>query len=259
MGPPEPPRGLLCPGCGTGLVPLGDGPPETPRLGCPRCGETFRARRRESTSEAPAAEPPIAGSFALFWRGAALRWIERGYYTGVALGSTALFACGGFVPVIRGWLRDEVTGWAGLVEALGGAWVVTETRDPDADIGPMLARVDAPQLFAAVEDVAKRLGVKPPGQVRLTYLPCCGVVAWEGSRALILGLPLLRVLTLSGTSRARPGATRKRPTWPRATPPAPRVRRGSWPDLARRSNTQATASGDRSVGWPGRATAGPRV
>src|SRR5262249_52855078 len=43
----------------------------------------------------------------------------------------------------------------------------------------------------------RRLGVKPPGQIRLTYLPCCGVVAWERSRALILGLPLLRVLTLA--------------------------------------------------------------
>src|SRR6185312_11325285 len=75
--------------------------------------------------------------------------------------------------------------------------VVTETRDPDADLGPVLARSDAPMLFSAVDDVARRLGVKPPGQVRLTYLPCCGVVAWEQSRALILGLPLLRVLTLA--------------------------------------------------------------
>ena len=56
---------------------------------------------------------------------------------------------------------------------------------------------DAPLIFSAVDDVAKRLGVRPPGQIRLTYLPCCGVVAWGRSRALILGLPLLRVLTLA--------------------------------------------------------------
>ena len=70
-----------------------------------------------------------------------------------------------------------------------------ETLDPDSDLGPVLARVDAPQLFATIESVGRRLGVKPPGQVRLTYLPCCGVVAWGGSRALIIGLPLFRVLT----------------------------------------------------------------
>ena len=48
-----------------------------------------------------------------------------------------------------------------------------------------------------MNEVAQKLGVKPPGQVRLTYLPCCGVVAWGRSRALILGLPLLRVLTVA--------------------------------------------------------------
>jgi Zn-dependent protease with chaperone function len=143
------------------------------------------------------AEPPPAGSFSLFWRGVALRWIEGVFYTGTALGSAALLAFGGFIPVGKGWLRDEVAGWTGVVEALGGVWVVTETRDPDADIGPMLARADAPALFGAVDEVARRLGVKPPGQLRVTYLPCCGVVAWEGSRALILGLPLLRVLNHS--------------------------------------------------------------
>ena len=117
------------------------------------------------------------------------------FYAGTAVGSALLLACGGIFTVGKGWLHDEIAGWSDVVAALGGVWVVTESRDPDADIGPMLARVDAPALFAAVDEVARRLGVKPPGQVRVTYLPCCGVVAWEGSRALILGLPLLRVLT----------------------------------------------------------------
>ena len=61
----------------------------------------------------------------------------------------------------------------------------------------MLARADAPRLSTAVDEVARRLGARPPGQIRLTYLPCCGVVAWGRSRALILGLPLLHVLTLA--------------------------------------------------------------
>lgn len=39
--------------------------------------------------------------------------------------------------------------------------------------------------------------MKPPGQVRLAYLPCCGVVAWGRSQALLVGLPLLRVLSQS--------------------------------------------------------------
>ena len=50
-------------------------------------------------------------------------------------------------------------------------------------------------LFATIDTVGRRLGVKPPSQVRLTYLPCCGVVAWGRSRALLIGLPLFRVLT----------------------------------------------------------------
>ncbi len=61
----------------------------------------------------------------------------------------------------------------------------------------MLARADAPLLFSAVEDVARRLAVRPPEQIRLTYLPCCGVLAWRRSRSLILGLPLLHVLNLA--------------------------------------------------------------
>jgi Zn-dependent protease with chaperone function len=143
------------------------------------------------------AEAPPAGSLALLWRGAALRGLEWAYRAGVAAGASAMLACGGFVPVTRAWLRDEITDRAGVLAALGGVHVVTETRDPDADLGPVLAFTDAPLLFAAVSEVSRRLGVKPPGQVRLTYLPCCGVVAWGRSRALILGLPLLRVLTFA--------------------------------------------------------------
>jgi hypothetical protein len=82
-----------------------------------------------------------------------------------------------------------------VVRILGGIWFCAETRDPDSDLGPVLARVDAPLLFSSIDTVARRLGVRPPGQVRLTYLPCCGVVAWGRSQALIIGLPLLRVLT----------------------------------------------------------------
>ena len=106
-----------------------------------------------------------------------------------------MLALGGFIPVLRGWLRNEIDGWSDVVRTLGGVWFRVETHDPDSDLGPVLARVDAPLLFSSIDTVARRLGVKPPGQVRLTYLPCCGVVAWGRSQALIIGLPLLRVLT----------------------------------------------------------------
>ena len=147
-------------------------------------------------SVSPGGPRPL-GPVALFWRGATLRGLEWTYRVGVVAGSATLLALGGFVPVARGWLKDEIVDRAGLLEALGGVLVVTETRDPDADLGPVLDRTDAPLLFASVSDVAKRLNVKPPGQIRLTYLPACGVVAWGRSQALILGLPLLRVLTLA--------------------------------------------------------------
>ena len=52
-----------------------------------------------------------------------------------------------------------------------------------------------PTLFQEIAAVARRLGVKPPDQIRLAYLPCCGVVGWRRTRILLLGLPLLQVLT----------------------------------------------------------------
>ena len=167
---------------------------------CPDCGESFRVRRRDAGASLEAAkgstgsEPPPVGSFSLIQRGIALALVELTYRAGVVLGVFILIGFGKIVPVCRGWLRDEINSWAGIVESLGGVHLVTETKDPDADLGPVLDRSDAPLLFLAVNEVSKRLGVKPPAQVRLTYLPCCGMVAWRGSQALILGLPLLRVL-----------------------------------------------------------------
>src|SRR5262249_21180337 len=169
---------------------------------CPRCGGSVppaptngrTTRSGAESSSASLLSAPLGG-LRLAWRNWMLRLIERLYWSVTFLGTLIMLPCGGIVPVMRDWLRNEIDDWAGVVARLGGLWFRVETLDPDSDLGPVLARVDAPQLFATIEAVGRRLGVKPPGQVRLTYLPCCGVVAWGGSRALIIGLPLFRVLT----------------------------------------------------------------
>src|SRR5262249_38963688 len=141
------------------------------------------------------ADPKPVGGLSLRLRSAAVRSLAKLYPAGVALGTAVMVPLGGFVPVLRGWLADEVRGWGGVVEALGGVHVERDIRDPDADFGPVLVRLDAPTLFQEVAAIARRLGVKPPDQIRLAYLPCCGVVAWRKTRILLLGLPLLQVLT----------------------------------------------------------------
>jgi Zn-dependent protease with chaperone function len=136
-----------------------------------------------------------AGSVKLYWRAVILGILEAAYWSGTVAATIAILAFGGGFRALAGWVRDEIQSWGDVVECFGGAWFRVESSNPDADLGPVLSRVDAPLLFDAVDVVARRLGVKPPGQVRLSYLPCCGVVAWGRSRALLVGLPLLRILT----------------------------------------------------------------
>ena len=61
------------------------------------------------------------------------------------------------LAVQRGrWLAD-------MVRTLGGIWFASETHDPDSDLGPVLARVDAPLLFTSIDTVARRLGCRAAG------------------------------------------------------------------------------------------------
>lgn len=175
---------------------------ETPENGViqtrSRHGTESGGREREPLATVAAATShPSAplGGLALVWRNWMLRLIERLYWAGTFFGAVTALAFGGFVPVLRGWLCNEINDWSQVVARLGGLWIRVEALDPDSDLGPVLARVDAPNLFATLDAVGRRLGVKPPSQVRLTYLPCCGVVAGGGCRALIIGLPLFRVLS----------------------------------------------------------------
>ncbi|HEU5116153.1 MAG TPA: M48 family metallopeptidase, partial [Isosphaeraceae bacterium] len=187
---------------------------ETDRLFvCPHCQGRFRVRKTRtggSSGETPAVppngkgepsskqapiEPSEVGGLALSVRAGTLRLVRWGFGTGTALGTLVLLPLGGFVPVLTRWLNDQPMGWSGMVQALGGVWVATGSSDPDADLGPMLAKVEAPSLFDDLGEVARRVGARKPAQVRLTYLPCCGVVASGRTNALLIGLPLLQVLT----------------------------------------------------------------
>ncbi len=195
-----------CPACGTGLDPVSASTYEQ-RLACPGCGGQFRVRRKQRggsdssftvSGEVPAARTPATvGGFGLAARGLALGLVRGAYSAGNLAGSALVFVLGGFVPVVGGWLRDEVSDRRSAFASLGGVTIADPSKDPDADLGPAITRTDAPALFTEVAEVAKKLGARPPDQVRLTYLPCCGVVAWDRSRALILGLPLLHVLDRS--------------------------------------------------------------
>ncbi len=208
-------RAFACPSCGVrGSVPIASGLAETGGLWvCPGCGGKFRVRKSriggssgeipaaqangpsESRSEQLSTEPPKVGGIGLSVRGGTLRLVRWGFGAGTCLGTIVLLPLGGFVPVLRRWLNDEPMGWSGVVQALGGVWIPSESANPDTDLGPILAKVEAPMLFDDLSRIARRLGARRPGQVRLTYLPCCGVVGAGRTNVLLIGLPLLQVLT----------------------------------------------------------------
>jgi Zn-dependent protease with chaperone function len=77
------------------------------------------------------------------------------------------------------------------------------TTDPDSSVGPMLTDLDGPGIFVVVAEIARKVGTPEPDEIRITYLPCCGVLEqrrWCGLRSrrriLVLGLPLLYVLSV---------------------------------------------------------------
>ena len=78
-----------------------------------------------------------------------------------------------------------------------------QANDPNLSIGPVLSEEDAPGVFVIVAEMAWRVGATVPDEIRLTHLPCCGVLeqrGWGGMRShrrvLVLGLPLLHVLSI---------------------------------------------------------------
>ncbi|WP_435006388.1 M48 family metallopeptidase [Tundrisphaera lichenicola] len=190
----RPPLGLVCSGCKSPLDLLSSDTGSDLRLRCPGCGRSFTARKKAPPSRSP--EPPPVGGLTLAVRGATLRVLPWVYHAGVVAVSIVMLSMGWIIPAIRRWLDDELDGLDDLVKMVGGIWIASESKNPDNDFGPRLRRIDAPGIFDEVVDIARRLGVRPPEEIRLAFLPCCGVVAWRRSTALLLGLPLLDVLSI---------------------------------------------------------------
>ena len=70
--------------------------------------------------------------------------------------------------------------------------------EPDAAVGPILAREDAPKLFAMLGELAARIEGGHPTEVRVSYLPDCGIIDLEtdsgGCRqVLVIGLPCFEI------------------------------------------------------------------
>lgn len=144
----------------------------------------------------PANLGPSASGAGLVVRGLAVDALRPIYGAGLLVGVAGLLAVGGFVPVFRGWLNDQIDGWEGVVETLGGAPIAGRRDRSEGDLGLRLQRSDAPDLHAVLAQVARKLGVRPPSEIRLAYVPCCGVIDRRGTRLLLVGMPLLQVLTV---------------------------------------------------------------
>ena len=108
----RPPLGLICPGCGAELEPLGEGTRRGPSASLPRLRRDLQG---PSTAEAAARTSPRPPSGGWPWRSgpATLRLVPIVYRLGVGVGTVAMIGLGGFVPVVRGWLGDEVNGLGG--------------------------------------------------------------------------------------------------------------------------------------------------
>ena len=192
-----------------------------------------------------AAEPPRPGRSRFSGGAAALRAMECSYRAGVRGRARCLCSpCGGFVPVVAELAprRDRRLGAASSKRS-AACTSSPRPRTPTATSGRSW-RIPTPRRCSRPSTtVARRLGVKPPGQIRLTYLPCCGVVAW----GRLAGLDP-RPAALPGPdpwpSSGRSSHTSWR-TWPGATPPAARSARfvegWSWRSI-RRATAAARAA-----------------
>jgi hypothetical protein len=73
--------------------------------------------------------------------------------------------------------------------------------EPDISVGPILTRADAPGLFDILAELAAQLDGAFPTEVRLSYLPACGVLDLRTEsnlhrQVLIIGLPCFLILRI---------------------------------------------------------------
>jgi Zn-dependent protease with chaperone function len=164
------------------------------------CGQALREEREERDVWGGSSIGFSGGRLVVtrFIRVAILASLIPVYRVGTAIGAMVLLVLGGFVPVASRWMKDQVHSWSDFVETLGGVSIQNEVKEAGDDLGPLITRYEAPLLFDEVARAARHAGTRLPDQIRLTYLPCCGVVSSgrRRSRLLLLGQPLLHVLTV---------------------------------------------------------------
>jgi Zn-dependent protease with chaperone function len=91
-------------------------------------------------------------------------------------------------------------GWIPAGSLVHGAFTVR--RPKFATKGKLLARSDAPELFAALDEIGKAARTAPPSEVYLEALPEMGVLETGGflgfgsKRVLLLGAPYLEVVSV---------------------------------------------------------------
>lgn len=94
---------------------------------------------------------------------------------------------------------DALLAWTGAEFGEPGAGAGDgDAAEPDATVGPILPRAQAPGLFTLLANVARRTGGVFPTEVRVAYLPACGVLDLGDDngyprRVLIIGLPCLQI------------------------------------------------------------------
>jgi heat shock protein HtpX len=110
------------------------------------------------------------------------------------------------LPVLEGILLHQVTARLVLFCVVGAGivlWSIVPRRSRFAAPGPRLLPAGQPRLFQVLEDVARRVGEPAPDEVHVVLDVNAGVLetgGWLGfgrRRVMLLGLPLLQVLTVS--------------------------------------------------------------
>lgn len=76
------------------------------------------------------------------------------------------------------------------------------TAEPDAALGPVLARGDAPRLFRELDALDRAISNGDPRELRLSYLPAIGIMETRSPfspprRVLLIGMPCLQILTVA--------------------------------------------------------------